>query len=387
MVSVLRSVARIPGVALSFILASALAGGVANADQMSVRVASPAEGELIAGMSSVSVEVTGNDGDVKVSFYMDGRLAFVDPTPPYKYDWNAGLSPRPWRIRVVASSSTGQTAETSLSTGGMESSEAVDVKIRQVSVTVLDKSGNFVKTLDESQFAVYEDGVKRQLTSFYKGDAALSLILLTDVSRSMLSGLRIQKSKLAAIEFVKSLRSQDYATVVAFNHGVYSSGGFTQDKQKLIGFIEPRVADGGTALYDTIIAGTRKLGERHGRKVIVLFSDGRDEHSAASLGEATDALLRSDTTLYAVGVGLTGDEQGQKTILEDWAKQTGGRAFFTNDVKDVAGFYSAIAEELRWQYSLGYPPPASRRTWHDIVVRIPGREDLKLRYRTGFLGE
>ncbi len=352
-----------------------------------VDLVNPKSGDYVAGPITVHADVIGGTGTAKVSFYFDGRLAFVDPAPPYEYQWDAGPTPRVRTIMVVATDDDGHTARASKRTAGVDSTETVDVKLRQISVTALDGKGNFVKDLEAANFEVFEDGTRRQATHFYKGDAALSLAMLLDVSKSMLTGLRIEKSKKAACEFLNSLRPMDHVMAIAFNNGVYSFGDFTTDRASLTPRIESLVAGGGTALYDTLIAATRKLNERPGRKVIVVFSDGRDEHSVASLGDATDALLRGDTTVYAVGLGLLNIEEKQRDILEDWARQTGGRAFFTNDVNEVGKFYAAIAEELRWQYSLGYPPPPSKRSWHEIKIDTVGRQGVRLRYRTGYLND
>ncbi|MBI2839394.1 MAG: VWA domain-containing protein [Acidobacteria bacterium] len=352
-----------------------------------VRIVSPQNGEIVAGKTPINVEVDGAVGDVKASFYIDGRLVFADATAPYGYAWDAGPKPSGKIIRVVATAADGRTAEATIRTAGIDSTEDVEVKLRQISVTVLDGKGDFVKDLEESNFQVFEDGARKEITHFYKGDAPLSLILMLDVSKSMLTGMRIEKSKKAAIEFLESLRPKDNIMTIAFNHGVYPLGDFTVDRASLERSIAGLVADGGTCLYDTLIATARKLNERHGRKVIVVFSDGRDEHSTANLADATDALMRGDSTLYAVGLGLLSQEKNQRQILEDWAKQSGGRAFFTDDVEQVRSFYAAISEELRWQYSIGFPPSASQRSWHEVRVNVTGRSGLRVRARTGYLSD
>ncbi|MEW6365471.1 MAG: VWA domain-containing protein [Acidobacteriota bacterium] len=382
--------ARVPGgfaVRIAVCLAVLNLAAPAADEPFRVTLTSPHEGEVVAGVTRINADVLGGSGGEKVSFYVDGRLMFVDTTPPFFFDWDAGAKPSGKTIRVVASRPDGSSSDAQIHTLGIDSTEEVEVKLRQISVTVLDSNGEFVKDLDLGNFQVYEDGVRKQITNFYKGDAALSLILMKDMSRSMLSGLRIEKSKKAAIQFIQSLRPQDNLMVIAFNHGVYPLGDFTTERASLVQSIGKIVAGGGTCLYDTLIASCRKLDERHGRKVIVVFSDGRDEHSTAALDDATDALLKGDSTLYAVGLGLLGSEDGQRQILDDWSRQTGGRAFFADRVDDVSKFYAAISEELRWQYSLGYPPTPSKRRWHDIRVIVTGREGVRVRARTGYLSD
>jgi len=389
---VVRDVARALGCLLLLALVAAMPGFIAShrgsaETPFSIRIVDPPDDGVVAGRTTIRAEAKGGNGDEHVNFYIDGRLVFTDMALPYEYPWDAGTAPRSRTIKVIAVTSDGRRSEHTVRTRGIDTTEEVQVRLRQISITVLDEKGDFVKNLDRDDFVVEEDGIRRTITHFYKGDAPLSLVLLVDVSKSMLTGLRIEKSKKAAVEFLKALKPNDSVLLIPFNHSVFSVGDFTTDKTRLIRFTEGLVASGGTALYDTLIAGSRKIEEREGRKVIVVFSDGRDEHSIASLPDATDALLRGDNSLYAVGLGLLGVEDGQKKILEDWAKQTGGRAFFTNRVDEVSGFYAAISEELRWQYSIGYPPTKSRRSWHDIKIEVPGRPNLRLRYRTGYLSD
>lgn len=379
---------KVMGRAAACLLAAwSFSGTVSGDTDLRVRISSVRDGGVVAGKTPIECEISGGSGGEKVSFYIDGRLVFVDTTPPYAYDWDAGAKPSSKSIRVVVTSPDGRSAEARVHTVGIDSTEEVEVKLRQISVTVLDEKGEFVKDLELNNFQVFEDGRRVGITHFYKGDAPLSLILLLDVSRSMLTGLRIEKSKTAAIEFLQSLRPQDKVMTIAFNHGVYPLGDFTTDRASLVKTIGTLKADGGTCLYDTLIAACRKLGERDGRKIVVVFSDGRDEHSTASLSDATDELLRGDTTLYAVGLGILSQERGQKQILDDWTKQSGGRAFFSDNIADVGRFYAAISEELRWQYSLGFPPAASSRSWHDLRVNVVGRSGIRVRSRTGYLSD
>ena len=50
--------------------------------------------------------------------------------------------------------------------------------------------------------------------------------------------------------------------------------------------------------------------------------------------------------------------------------------------------YDRIAEEMRTQYSLGYVPTNQRRDgrYRRIVVRVPSRDNVILRYKLGYFG-
>jgi len=54
------------------------------------------------------------------------------------------------------------------------------------------------------------------------------------------------------------------------------------------------------------------------------------------------------------------------------AAETGGKAFFPNQVTELAGIYTQISEELSSQYTVGYSSRNVRRdgTWRRVVVRV-----------------
>jgi Ca-activated chloride channel family protein len=67
------------------------------------------------------------------------------------------------------------------------------------------------------------------------------------------------------------------------------------------------------------------------------------------------------------------------------AQETGARAFFPTSILELAGMYSAIAEELANQYVVGYVPKNARRdaAYRRIDVRID-RPGIRARTRAGY---
>ena len=65
---------------------------------------------------------------------------------------------------------------------------------------------------------------------------------------------------------------------------------------------------------------------------------------------------------------------------------TGGRAFFTSEVIELERSFSAIARELRSQYSLAYEPINNKYDgkYRKIEVRLPNHKDYKVRTKTGY---
>ena len=248
-------------------------------------------------------------------------------------------------------------------------------------VTVMDNAGHYVTDLDLQDFAVYEDGVKQDVTFFSRRQQPIALSLLLDSSASMEGHVQVLQT--AAINFVRRLRDVDIAQVIDFDSRVEVRQQFTGDQAGLKTAIEGVTAGGSTSLYNAVYIALKELGkikavteEDVRRQAIVLFSDGEDTSSLISFDEVLDQAKRSETAIYAIG--LQGNDLQAKGfreaqfVMRSLATATGGRAFFPMRIEDLAGVYSQIADELASQYTLGYTSKNGRRdgAWRRLIVRV-----------------
>ena len=116
---------------------------------------------------------------------------------------------------------------------------------------------------------------------------------------------------------------------------------------------------GGTALYDVVLNGLNLLGRYPGRRAMLLFSDGDDQSSHASLEAAVARAEASDATMYVIGQGRAIRAPELQTILRRFATISGGQHFFTEDVTKLDRFFEEILQDLSNQYSFGtrFPTP------------------------------
>ncbi len=98
-----------------------------------------------------------------------------------------------------------------------------------LNVTVTDGGKTFVRDLDRGDFAVFEDGVKQELTYFTKAQLPIALSLLVDTSASMED--KIKTAQEAASGFVKRLRPNDLGQVIDFDNRVTILQNFTSDQE------------------------------------------------------------------------------------------------------------------------------------------------------------
>jgi Ca-activated chloride channel family protein len=98
---------------------------------------------------------------------------------------------------------------------------------------------------------------------------------------------------------------------------------------------------------------------------------------------------RSDTAIYAIG--LAGGERRRKRshdgefVLRRLAQETGGRAFFPHEPKELSRIYGEIRTELSSQYSLAYESDNQKRDgqFRRIAVRVQ-RPGAVARARPGY---
>ena len=117
---------------------------------------------------------------------------------------------------------------------------------------------------------------------------------------------------------------------------------------------------GGTALYDVVLNGLNLLGRHPGRRSMLLFSDGDDQSSHATLEAAVARAEGSDATIYVIGQGRAVRAPELQTLLKRFASISGGRAFFTEDISRLDKFFEEILEDLSNQYLISYALPGQR---------------------------
>ena len=72
-------------------------------------------------------------------------------------------------------------------------------------------------------------------------------------------------------------------------------------------------------------------------------------------------------------------------VLRQLAQETGGRAFFPNQVTELAAIYGQISDELSSQYTVGYTSKNTKRdgAWRRVVVRV-NRPSVMTRTKQGY---
>jgi len=356
----------------------------AQAPPVTLIFTSPDDGGYASGPMPIRIRVEPAGTAVSsVSLFADGRLVCTLDHPPYECQWDAGPNVVEHVVRAVATLADGRRVAQSIRTKGVSYAEKVDVDVVQVTATVTDNSGHFVRGLTRQDFRLYEDGAPQALTTFISENVPLELIVAVDVSGSMTDAM--PKVKESVKRFLSAIRPTDRVTVLGFNDSVFTLARPTADLAARLKAIDRLAPWGGTALYDVIVQAFDLLGRQTGRRALVVFTDGEDLNSRVPIEVAERRLESSDAVLYPIGQGRAPRLASLKTILERLARKSGGRAFFGDSVDKLDAAFADILEELSNQYLIGYVPNDLKRDgrWRTLRVEVPGK-DVRVRARQGY---
>jgi Ca-activated chloride channel family protein len=259
------------------------------------------------------------------------------------------------------------------------------VQLVEVYATVTDAKGELVTGLRESDFEVFENADREQISTFAAGEFPLTVALGVDRSWSM-AGNPLRFAKQASQSFLKQLKPADRSMVFAISSEADVIAPLSTDRLSQARAIEALDPWSTTALHDGIIAALDRLEGEPGRQALIVFSDGSDRYSRRTAADVVDRARRSNALIYPIAFGKT-----RPPLLAELAVLTGGRSFLLRDPKDLETTLATIARELRYQYLLGYTPsdPIVRgeREWRSIRVALKNRPGLRVRARDGYQTE
>ena len=254
-----------------------------------------------------------------------------------------------------------------------------------VPVAVRDRRGRAVEGLTEGDFALFEDGVRQELSFFETADMPLDLVLAVDFSASMANS--IDALRFATRRFVDSLAGTARLSLLAFNDRLFVPARQEHDRDVLLAAVDTLPTPfGGTALLDAIVQALELHGEDFAHKAIVLFSDGDDRDSLATLETVEQRIRAGQATVYVVTLGRGRAIEGVRTMLGRLTRVSGGRSFPIERIDDLDDALTYIRSDLRDQYFLGYRPAdaAFDGAWRRIEVRTGDRRHV-VRAREGYV--
>lgn len=307
----------------------------------------------------------------------------------------------------------------------LDSDEVVRVETNLTSVffTAADGNKRFINTLKKEDVRILEDGQPQEIFTFQQNlDLPLSIAILIDTSRSEERTLPDEKA--AARAFVEAVMrpDRDEAAIVSFTGEVTLEQGFTGNLDRVrraidrVEFVPPsgyigggvvvggtppisdtnQMLAGSTAIWDAVWASSQDLlsiSADNTRRTIILLTDGEDTSSRMKIHEAIERAQKADALVYAVGIGDSYRGVIDEGSLRKITEQTGGRAYFPRNERELRNAFVEIQRDLREQYLVAYSPSnkardgSYRRIQIEIVDPELRKQKLKLNYRPGYFAK
>jgi len=355
----------------------------------SLAIVSPAPGAYLSGPQRLRARIK-PDGlaVVRLTFAADGHPVCTRQAPPWECEWDAGDDVVAHSIRAVAVLADGARLVDSVRTGAAGFTPTMEVDVVQVAATVTDGNGRPVRGLGASDFRIFEDEKRREVSHFIDAAAERELVVAVDVSGSMADAM--PGCREAVKRFLATVRPVDRATLLAFNDYVFTVAPRDAEPEARLAAVDGLQAWGSTALHDAVLGGLELLERHRGRRALVLFSDGEDMVSHATSRDVLARVEVSATPVYVIAQGKGMREPELKHVLDRIAGVSGGRAFYTDGIEELGPVFAEIGEDLASQYLLAYVPDDTPRDggWRAIRVEAgEARQRYVVRSRQGYRAE
>lgn len=358
-----------------------------GSSELEVRITSPLGRTGFAGRIRIVAQVQHRSDRTlqAVRFFVDDvLLAEVPSGPPWAVEWTDDNPFEPREISVEVTDSRGVAATDRVRLDPLEITEVAEVSSVVLDVAVHDSDGRFVRDLGESDFRVFEDGAPQALDIVQTQTLPATFTLLVDSSQSM--ARRTDVVRAAAATLVQRLRPEDRVVVAPFTKTVGPITGPTSDHRTIQEAIDAISSRGGTAILDAVRTMAEQLRPQEGRHILVLLTDGYDEHSSVEREDAIQAVKDLNATLYVVGIaGSAGISMKGERFLRSLVAESGGRVFFPARDPEVEIVQARLAEEVNLRYVLAYTPTNQRvdGSWREIDL-VTSDPSWKVRTRQGY---
>jgi len=313
--------------------------------------------------------------------------------------------------------------------------EKIESKIVNIDAVVYNKkTGQIINGLKKENFAVFEDGVKQNISSFTTPEAPITVTLVVEYSKwtemfGSASGRGFEPGTYEVIRPVAQFLTKfikppdDYASVIAFDLRPTPITDFTNDPARIQStinillrnypaFRENNLFDalkfallGGKG--DTVVLedSKEKYQEYSGmvdvkakRRAIILVASGIDTFSKINFGDARKIVQEAGVPIYVIGTAnmffkmyepflppednvVTG-LPGRLTFLQaanqlkTFAKESGGAYFELTFPAEANAYVNSINALLRSQYNLAYdlngPHEPGKKYKLEVKVDVDG---------------
>jgi tight adherence protein B len=263
-------------------------------------------------------------------------------------------------------------------------SEGVTVDVREVGLEgdgavrmVVSVTGDAVDgILDAAAFRVEENGEEipdLSVTPLLETlTQPIAVAVLVDISGSTAD--KLDETKVAVADFATELLGQPgiQMLLVEFDEAARVVQPLTADADAFASSVASLEVGGDTAIYDAVVLAADRLRPLGLQSDIVVFSDGNDESSTATLDDAVAAA-------NGIGAGITTvivtSESLDTTALQALSSGTGGRSIEVDSAAALAGAFDTVVDQIASQYVIEYTGSINDTDELDIALTVSAGDE------------
>lgn len=257
-------------------------------------------------------------------------------------------------------------------------SVSVDVSVQQRGREVID--------LAADEFELLDNGLPQRVGEISREVLPIDITFVVDMSGSV--GGPLQEAMRRAITAVaERLREIDRTAVIEFNHQVREIRALSANTGPIS--LALGVPAGRTSMFDALTVSLVAAAEPNRRRMVILFTDGRDDSSFTDADAVVELATRSQMAVFTVavadGTARRPGRAAQEAVFAALADATGGTTVVMQQDQDLAASFVRAFDGFRTSYVLRYaydgPPQGG---WHAIAVRVKRPGAFEVRARPGY---
>lgn len=266
----------------------------------------------------------------------------------------------------------------------IERADAKDFPLVYIYYTSHTESGEYAGNAFIDDVKVYENNYNEQVwCNDESHHVPTKLSIIIDSSGSMKNDMTVVID--AVKHLVNMMDEYDSIQVIDFDSTVRVIRNFTNNRDELKKSLLTVKANGGTALYDSIMNGIDNVKNMEGMRAVVILTDGKDENaqgdgpgSKISFETLKEKLAVSHVPVFCIGLG----KGVEKDTLDTIAKLSRGDAFYVSAVQDVDKVYEHIIEYVHSLYRFYIITKNGKcdGTEREFLVKFRGKDSGKLKY-------
>src|SRR6202795_1401127 len=174
----------------------------------------------------------------------------------------------------------------------------------KLDVSVLDKRGEFVGGLGQTNFRVRDSESEQPIVYFSPVEAPAEVLVLVETSPAVY--LIRNQHLAAAYALLDGLAADDQVALVTYDQAPRAVLAFTPDKNALLdalGQIQFSVGMGQLNFYDSVSTALDWIAPVSGKKALVLLTTGLDSSSPARWDALVQKLRTRDVVIFPVALG------------------------------------------------------------------------------------